>query len=798
MLARSKELEDAKKRKRLNSEAKQRALQQIAEDRATKREQQMMRSGGAAASQNASQATTSDLPAPVTNGASETLIQVRLPSGNVIKKRLPVESTLNIVFEFVRSDARAEDRPVCSEDFQLLQPFPRRIFGREDSGLTLSEARLIPSANLNVLKPKPVEPNSPPTPAHTTTTTPTPEPTTSNDGAEPMDTDGGLNVPERLRRSVAPSPPTPSNHRWGSGRTMQDPTPEPDGDEMDEDGGEGDGVGDNGNGGGALGNADNDDHDDHDDGESSSEGEEDDDLGDGQRLGGAGSGSGGPVAPADRQHRAQILASALAHRSSPRQIVAAPQTKPVMRRAFEPRARVSPLKDLCLRCVAGQVANPKMAERHLSLLKLLPPDLGELLIKQLMTTKHFDRFTLHRLRFCPIQNVELNSYGLATDSLLDTLSTTHWSTITRLSLKGCEFVTDRGIAEVGELVHLNSLDLSSCRVTDRSADVFARLRELEYLNLSRTKITSKGLGIIVKPLQDTLRELLIASCKNIKGDDLFVLIQGIKSLTRLSIAELEFSTPLQPPSPSAFQQLTELNAGHTALGNEDLRRVVGGFGRLEELDLEGCLGVQEEGLLWLTRGLTKLRVLKFPMLKGELGEVLEGMLAAMPLERLDLQGYHQVKDSGVRHLSNLQNSLTFLSLAGTSITDEALSVVGVCIKLKELYLDGTHITDTGVVPCLRNLAQLQTLSLSRTGITDTTLLSFPRADFARVLRTLNLGWTDVTDLGVKGGVRCLRSLEMLNLGFTMVTEVGVAGVFDELKNLRPPNLVGLRPPPPPI
>ena len=68
--------------------------------------------------------------------------------------------------------------------------------------------------------------------------------------------------------------------------------------------------------------------------------------------------------------------------------------------------------------------------------------------------------------------------------------------------------------------------------------------------------------------------------------------------------------------------------------------------------------------------------MKFPMLKGELSEVLEGMLAgkwgvrcletiagivfiggdaAMPLERLYLQGDHQVKDSGVRHLSNLQN-----------------------------------------------------------------------------------------------------------------------------------------------
>ena len=80
------------------------------------------------------------------------------------------------------------------------------------------------------------------------------------------------------------------------------------------------------------------------------------------------------------------------------------------------------------------------------------------------------------------------------------------------------------------------------------------------------------------------------------------LIPGIKNLTRLSIAEMEFTTPLQPPSPAAFQQLAELNASHTPLGDEDLRRIVSGFKRLEELDMDACFGVTERGMMWLTRG----------------------------------------------------------------------------------------------------------------------------------------------------------------------------------------------------
>ncbi|KAJ3034301.1 hypothetical protein HDV00_005209 [Rhizophlyctis rosea] len=693
------------------------------------------------------------------SGAEINVYSIRLPSGNTIKKRFPADATMEEVFTFVKTDARAEDRTACSGVFQLLQAFPRRVFGTDDQSLTIRAAGLVPSGSLNVLKSKVEEPITSPTP---------------NESAPvPMDTDETPNpTPPPPRQQV------PLNHRWGQGRRMMDEDPAP-----------ADTAGSvpNQNAGDQPEDAE----------EAASSSDSDESRGDeegpdmrlqgGQRLGGGDSSGGSRLTSGQGMMNRQDV-------TSPQSTMPGGRDR-TRTQADKPMRSVKALRAICLRDVAAMMAKPQTPKHYLTLLKYLPSDLGELLIKQLMSTKHFDRATVLRLRACPVQTLELDSYGLATDSLLETISTTHWASVTKLFLRGCEFITDGGVRSVGEMVRLKYLDLSSCRVTDRSAGAFGGLRELTYLNLSKTKITSRGLGTIVQSLQEGLEELIISSCPNIKGDDLFVLLQGITNLRTLNISGTPCATPLQPPSQTAFKALTDLDAARTAVGDEDMKRIVSGLSALGNLDLTGCLGVSERGLGWLTKGLKKVKCISFPGREMEVGDVLGALFGAMPLEKLDLNGYVNVTDRSIAYLSSLQSSLTYLSLAGTKITDEALPVIGVCAKLTQLYLDRTRITDVGLVPALSHLPNLELLSLSETRITDATLLSFRRADFARILRTLNLGRTDVTDVGVRGGVAFCVNLGTLNLDGTMCTVAGVEVALSGLEYLQPVRMARLRPPP---
>ena len=104
-----------------------------------------------------------------------------------------------------------------------------------------------------------------------------------------------------------------------------------------------------------------------------------------------------------------------------------------------------------------------------------------------------------------------------------------------------------------------------------------------------------------------------------------------------------------------------------------------------------------------------------------------------------------VQDSELASLEPLASHITYLSLAKTRITDDALASVGRMKKLTKLDLNGTEITDDG----LKSLAELSEL------------------------RSLNLHSTAVTDKGVQM-LGQLKNLERIYLWNSRVTPEGVS------------------------
>jgi len=128
----------------------------------------------------------------------------------------------------------------------------------------------------------------------------------------------------------------------------------------------------------------------------------------------------------------------------------------------------------------------------------------------------------------PISSIVLDSYSRATDSLMDAIGSSQARSLTYLSLKGCNGLTDKGFSNIRRFEELEFLDLSLCRITDRTLQFTLNLPYLNTLHLSQTKITTGGLARIIaeSAWKSTLQALDVSECQGIKGPAVLVNLQG--------------------------------------------------------------------------------------------------------------------------------------------------------------------------------------------------------------------------------------------------------------------------------
>jgi Leucine-rich repeat (LRR) protein len=151
------------------------------------------------------------------------------------------------------------------------------------------------------------------------------------------------------------------------------------------------------------------------------------------------------------------------------------------------------------------------------------------------------------------------------------------------------------------------------------------------------------------------------------------------------------------------------------------------------------------------------------------------------LHYLKLEGEH-IRDQDVSTIG-VQDHLIYLVLANTSVTDQTVRRLRSCSKLGTLSLYGCKEVNGEGFEGLTHLPSLASIELTRTGITDASLLHVARIPN---LFDLDLGHTQITDHGVSG-LKVASNLDSLQLQDTLV-EGKCLAALSTLPNLRVLNL----------
>jgi uncharacterized protein YjbI with pentapeptide repeats len=272
-------------------------------------------------------------------------------------------------------------------------------------------------------------------------------------------------------------------------------------------------------------------------------------------------------------------------------------------------------------------------------------------------------------------------------------------------------ITDPGMAELGSLQKLRKLKISissrpeSGKITDKSLAVIASMAHLEYLSLSNVSMTDAGLESSL-PHLGSLQTLVVT--RTHLGSRWLRALKNCEQLSILALAKI----PAGDAGLAALEDiphLTSLGLRDTDLSPEGIV-AVGKLTNLRQLDLSHT-NLNDAGLQQLS-ALTKLEELNVAQTQIT-GSGLAGLKDMTLLRELNLAGT-QVGDAGMEHLGAV-TSLEHMSLHGTLVGDAGLVSLLPLSKLRELDVAATRVTDTGL-PSLSRIDSLQVVDLGGTKV----------------------------------------------------------------------------------
>ncbi|KAG0007215.1 hypothetical protein BGZ80_004931, partial [Entomortierella chlamydospora] len=263
-------------------------------------------------------------------------------------------------------------------------------------------------------------------------------------------------------------------------------------------------------------------------------------------------------------------------------------------------------------------------------LKLLGENIGsqvaEGIVLELIKLKQLDQLTFKRLYRCSLVNVVLDAYSRATDSLMDAIGASQSRSLTYLSLKECTFLTDKGFSNIGRFEELEFLDLSHCRVTDKTLEFILNLQNLNTLHLSATKVTTNGLAKIISEAswKLTLQTLDVSYCAGISGPSVLINLQELMNIRSLKLNNtLAFDwSPVRVPDHRAFARLENLDVARTPITDDDLVSLIPNFKVLEVLNLNSCVNITAVALERFANEVKGLKNIGFPNREHDLLTVL--------------------------------------------------------------------------------------------------------------------------------------------------------------------------------
>jgi beta-lactamase regulating signal transducer with metallopeptidase domain/uncharacterized GH25 family protein/thiol-disulfide isomerase/thioredoxin/Leucine-rich repeat (LRR) protein len=331
--------------------------------------------------------------------------------------------------------------------------------------------------------------------------------------------------------------------------------------------------------------------------------------------------------------------------------------------------------------------------------------------------------------------VEVYLGDQASDDLLAELRTL--PQLRSLHVEVSKHITDVGLAHIGAISSLKSLNLCALGVTDDQLKHLAKLTNLRELSLAANRITDAGLARIV--VLKNLTKL------NISGNSVTDAgLVHLAQLTQLQTLSLHYQHDATPPMHITDKGLAELRT------LKELRR----------LDLFGA-EVTSAGLQSLT---------SFPH-----------------LESLSLSGF-DIADKGMIHVAACRN-LRSLDLLDTRVRDAGLVSLADLKQLRRLSLNSDVVTDAGIAT-LKTLPRLEHLELRARNLTDNALAHIAEIKTITRLDLDGSGQSDFqpgelfTHVGLAKlkGMPNLRTLWLNNLKVTP-SSIVVLGETRQLKEL---------------
>ncbi|KAF0517365.1 RNI-like protein [Gigaspora margarita] len=315
------------------------------------------------------------------------------------------------------------------------------------------------------------------------------------------------------------------------------------------------------------------------------------------------------------------------------------------------KREVKTLKSRCAYCVAVFLTTAT-SMRTLQSLSNVSADVGELLVNELIKLEKLDVLTFKRFTNCNLQNIILDNYFKASDSLLEIISDTQSSSVTKVSLRNCELITDNG---------------------------FDCLQDCAFAS--------------------TLEDLNLSYCSGVGGKTVFADLQPLQNLRRLNLDSVQLTPPLVPVKPSSFRNLEVLDLSRTRFCDQDVMKIICQCKNMIELILietssnllinfpnrEEELDDKLQDFSGL-RDLTHLSLNKTRIKNASLSTIRKSTFANRKLKYLDV-GYTRVTDKGVKELRGLPH-LSFLNLDFTQVSLSCRNILADIPSLQPVRLNG--------------------------------------------------------------------------------------------------------------
>lgn len=392
--------------------------------------------------------------------------------------------------------------------------------------------------------------------------------------------------------------------------------------------------------------------------------------------------------------------------------------------------------------------------------------------------------TLKRYRF--ISELDLSLCPRVDDAALFQIASSR-SFLRSINLSRSRMFTHNGVSSlVANCTNLVEIDLSNrSDLTDSAAAAIAEAKNLERLWLARCKmITDMGIGCVAVGCRK-LRFICLKWCLRVSDLGVGLIAMKCKQIRTLDLSYLPITEKCLPPI-LQLEYLEDLVLeGCLGIDDDGLATLKHGSKSLKTLNMSNCQNLSHVGLSSLTYGAEHLQQLILAYSLSVTADLAKCLHNISGLQSIKLDGC-SVRTSGIKAIGNWLASLKELSLSKClGVTDECLSfLVQAHKELRKLDITCCRkITYASIDSITNSCTSLTSLRMESCSLVskDAFVLIGQRCRF---LEELDITDNEIDNEGLKSISSCSKLLT-LKLGICLnISNDGLTHVANGCSNLK--------------